>query len=102
MPRYVESVVTFSRPALAVGKEKIFYNGRTLCQRPWLLRDDFCQCVHTDINSQFRIVAIFTVVESQTFHQRKLTLFRCVSLITTVQNLTYRVSVVHCIQKSKH
>jgi len=83
-------------------KKKLFYKSRTLCQRPWLLRDDFSQCVHTDINSQFRIVAIFTVVDSQTLHQRNLPLFRCVSLITTVQIFMYRVSAVHYTQQSKH
>ena len=98
---YVSFVVNFSRPSLAVGKI-LLYQSRTLCQRPWLLRDDFCLCVHTDIISQFRIVAIFTVVDSQTLHQRKLPLFRCISLITTVHNFTYRVSVIHNTQQSKH
>ena len=99
---YVACVVTFSRHTLAGGTEKLFYRGLSHCQCPWLLRDGFCQCVHTDKSSQFRIVAIFTVVDSQTLHQRNLPLFRCVSLITAVPNFTYIVSVVHYIEQSKH
>ena len=82
--------------------KKLFYQSRTICQRPWLLRDEFCLCVHRDTNSQLRIVAIFTVVDSQNLQQRNLPLFRCDSLITTVQIFTYRVSVVHYTQQSKH
>jgi hypothetical protein len=99
---YVAFVVTFSRPALNGGNEKFFCHCLPQCQRPWLFRDGFCQCVHTDITSQFRIVATFTVVDSQTLYQRNPPVFRCVSLITTVQNFTYKVSVVHYTQQSKH
>ena len=77
---------TFIRPALAGGTEETFYQCVTHSQRPWLLRDDFCQCVHTDITPQFRIVAIITVVDSQTLYQRNLPVFRWVSLITSLQN----------------
>jgi len=99
---YVAFVVNFSRRALTGGTERLFCHCLSHSQRPCLFRDGFCQCVHTDITSQFRIVAIFTVVDSQTLYQRNLTVFRWVSLITAVQNFTYKVSVVHYTQQIKH
>ena len=59
----------FSRPAHATGTEKLLFQGLTHCQRPWLFTDGFCQFVHIDINSQFRIDALFTVVDSQILYQ---------------------------------
>jgi len=100
-PGHVASVVNFSRPTLAGGNEKLIHQGPTRCRRPWSLTDGSCQCVHTDVTSQYRIVAIFTVVDSQALYQRKLLVFRCVSVITSVTNFTNIVSVVNYIHQSK-
>ena len=62
----------FTRPAHAMGKEKLFYHGLTHSQRPWLVRDGFCLCAHTDINRHICIDSLFTVVESQILYQRNL------------------------------
>jgi len=85
-PGYVAFVVTFSRPALNGGTEESFCHCLSHCQRPWLFRDGFCQCVHTDINPQIHIFAIYTVADPQTLYQRNLPVFRCAFLITTVQS----------------
>ena len=61
-----------SRFTIAGGIEKLFFQGLTHSQLPWLFRDGFCLCAHTDINSQFRIDAIFIVVDSQNLYQRNL------------------------------
>ena len=101
-PGYVACVVTFSRHALNGRIEKLFCHCLSHCQRQCLFSDGFCQFVHTDINSQFRIVAIFTVVDSQTLYQRTIPLFRGLSLITTLQYFAGKVSLVHYIQQGKH
>ena len=62
----------FSRPAHAMGKERLFYHGLTNFQRTWLVRDGFGQFVHTDINSQFCIDSLFTVYQSQILYRRNL------------------------------
>jgi len=76
-PGHVASVVASSWPALAGGIEKLFHQGPARCRRPWSLRDRSCQRVHTDVTSQYRIVAIFTVVDSQALYQRILLVFMC-------------------------
>ena len=70
-------------PLMEVPKNFFAITFPTVSVPGYLGTDSFSACIQ--INSQFRIFAIFTVADPQNLYQRNLTVFRCVFLITTVQ-----------------